>query len=443
MTLRVRIIALTTGITAIVLILFAVPLAIALRQSSSDRVIREGQYVVQGVADYFSTSQRTLAQSQAYVERVNSRANTAVSVLLPDDSVLGDAVAGAPKWPSDRRHGGRDADGDGDFGQLAEPRVVRISNGWIIDIKVTNSGGNSVVRGYVSDSAVDHEVHERWAFIGVGALLLIGLAAAAAEVVSRRLVRPLQATAATATTLAAGDLNARAPVSGVREIGEVATALNVLADRIIDLLASERETLADLSHRLRTPLTAIRLDVEALPESEQSRDLTRHVVALDQTLTTIIQNARDPQSQGGARQCDAHQIAAERIGFWVPLVEDQGREFATDLGVGPAHVTCRGDDLATAIDALVENAIAHTPEGTFMAVTLHSVGPHVHIDVIDHGPGIPPGAGLRGHSDRGSTGLGLDIARTCAESSGGDLKILRDNAVTTVRLVLPRVHSKT
>lgn len=436
MTLRARIIALTTGVATVVLILFAVPLAIALRQSSSDRVIRESQYVVQGVADYFSTSQRSLAQSKAYVERVNQRADTSISVLLADGTVLGESAPEAPDATQDSpRRGPHERD---DLGQVGEPRVTRTEDGWVIDIGVSNYAGDAVVRGYISDSAVDQEIHERWAVIGAGALILIALSAGAAEVVSRRLVRPLQATADTAKTLANGDLTARAPISDAREIGEVAASLNVLADRITDLLASERETLADLSHRLRTPLTAIRLDLEAMPDSEQTRDLTRHVAVLDQTLTTIIQNARDPQARPDARNCDAREIAAERVAFWAPLAEDQGRAFTTDLGTQPVWVTTHAEDLSAALDALLENAIAHTPEGTELAVNLTVDSDQVHLDVVDHGPGIPPGAGLRGRSDRGSSGLGLDIARTCAESSGGSLEILRSGGVTTVRLVLHR-----
>ena len=77
----------------------------------------------------------------------------------------------------------------------------------------------------------------------------------AGELLTRRIIRPLVDTAQTAQQLSIGDTTARAPTDGPREVADVGVALNRLADRIDELIAEERETVADLSHRLRTPLT--------------------------------------------------------------------------------------------------------------------------------------------------------------------------------------------
>jgi signal transduction histidine kinase len=91
-------------------------------------------------------------------------------------------------------------------------------------------------------------------------------------------------------------------------------------------------------------------------------------------------------------------------------------------------VRLSAEDLAAAIDALIENVIAHTEEGTPFAVSVrleHEAGrPMVVVAVSDEGPGLSPGVGVRGRSDRGSTGLGLDIARQAAETSGGELRLV-------------------
>jgi signal transduction histidine kinase len=222
----------------------------------------------------------------------------------------------------------------------------------------------------------------------------------------------------------------------------VATALNQLADRIEVLLESERETIADLSHRLRTPMTAIRLDVEALPDSERARELARHVSVLERTLTEVIRHARLPQQERAAAGCDAREVVLERVAFWTPLAEDQDREVAVDEPGAPVIVGCTDNDLSSALDALIENVIAHTPEGSALGVTLTATATGGQIDVIDRGPGIPLGATRRGRSDRGSSGLGLDIARSCAESAGGHLDILsNDDGTHVVRLVLQAPHS--
>jgi signal transduction histidine kinase len=442
-TLRRRILLLATGLTAVVLVLFAVPLAIALKQSASDRVVRETQYVTQGVADYLSTDTYTEKQTSQYVDRVNQRTATAVSVLLPGGTAVGATLP--DDVPKARDGGNTDGDGDrdhDDLGAVSTPHVERTPDGWVVDIQASSASGRALVRGYVSDSAVDHEVYERWAIVAAGAIALLLLSAVGAEIVSRRLTRPLVATAETAGELSAGRLDARAPVSGAQEIAQVATALNQLADRIEDLLASERETIADLSHRLRTPMTAIRLDVEALPDSERARDLARHVSVLERTLTAVIQHARLPQRERAARRCDAREVLLDRVKFWSPLAEDQNREVTLEAPEEPIEVGCTSEELAAALDALIENVIAHTPEGTPLGIALIRTTTGGQIDITDRGPGIPLGASRRGRSDRGSSGLGLDIARTCAASTGGRLDIFaQDDGSNLVRLVLQSPHS--
>lgn len=444
MTLRMQIIALTTGITAVVLVIFAVPLALVMRQTVTDRSVSELQSITQGVADYLSTNGRTAAQSKAYVDRVNTRSESVIFVLLPDGTSIGQQLPDSVPPPGIKPPGDGDSDRDDrDLGKVSDARVQRIGDGWVVTIASSSASGRALVRGYESDDEANAQVYSRWALIGGGAVVLVLVAAGGAELLSRRLIRPLVATAATAGALARGDLDARAPLAGAPEVSEVASALNILADRIEQLLASERETVADFSHRLRTPLTAIRLDAEALGDSDRSQDLIRHVAILDTTLTALIRHARTPERERGDRRCDAHAVVEDRFDFWSPLAEDQGRSFTLDSSGDRAWwVGCREDDLAAAIDALLENAIAHTPEGTTVQVQLRSLDDGVMIAVLDHGSGIPAGAGMRGRSDRGSTGLGLDIARSCAESTGGHLQVERADGITTVRLVLQAPHSE-
>lgn len=444
MTLRARILMLATGLTALVLVLFAVPLAIAFKQSASDRVVRETEYVAQGVADYLSTGAYSDRQITEYVQRVNDRADAAITVLLPDGAAVGAALPGdAPRPPGrydDDGDGdaGRGGDGDADdLGSVSTSTVQKGADGWVVDIRAGSPSGRALVRAYVGDETVDHEIYERWAVIGGGAALLLALSAGCAEIVSRRLTRPLVATADTAAELGAGRLEARAPVGGAREVAQVSAALNTLAGRIEDLLASERETMADLSHRLRTPMTAIRLDVEALPDSEAARALARHVAVLERTLTAVIAHARLPRAGRDSRRCEVRPVVADRIAFWTPLAEDQGRAVTLEVDDDLVDVACTSDELAAALDALIENVIAHTPEDSPLGVTVRRIEQGCRIDVVDRGPGIPLGATRRGRSDRGSSGLGLDIARSCAESTGGSMDVLsNDDGSNTVRLTL-------
>jgi signal transduction histidine kinase len=221
-------------------------------------------------------------------------------------------------------------------------------------------------------------------------------------------------------------------------VRSVSAALNRLAGRIDELLVAERETVADLSHRLRTPVTAVRLDVEALPESPQKRELEDHLDHLERTLTAVIQAARRPQREGAVPRTDVVAVVQDRFAYWAPLLEDQRRDAVLELPDGAAgwEVRLADADLAAALDALLENAVAHTAEGVPVAVTVSSVGTDTVVEVRDQGPGVPPSALRRGTSDRGSSGLGLDIARSCAEASGGRLELDRDGPWSLVRLVL-------
>ena len=444
MTLRMRILLLTTGLTTMVLVLFAVPLALSVKQSSTDRAVRESEYVAQGVADYLSTSAYTETQCSSYVKRVNARSHTQITVLLPSGSTVGatlpDSVPKAPAPNGDDKHPDGDRD---DLGNVSTPKSTAVAGGHVVDVQAMSSEGHALVRGFITNDTINHDVYERWAWIAGGGIALIALSAGCSELVSRRLTRPLVATADTAEDLSAGNLDARAPVDGAKEVAQVATSLNLLADRIEDLLASERETIADLSHRLRTPMTAIRLDAEALPDSERARDLTRHVAQLERTLTAVIRKARLPQTNT-VRHCDAAAVVRERVEFWTPLAEDQGRAVEVVVPDQACDIGATDDDLGAALDALLENVIAHTPEGTPLRVELSVVDSGFRLDVIDHGPGIPHGSGLRGRSDRGSSGLGLDIARTCAESTGGSLELLTaEDGGNVVRLLLQAPHRRT
>ena len=115
----------------------------------------------------------------------------------------------------------------------------------------------------------------------------------------------------------------------------------------------------------------------------------------------------------------------DRFEFWSALAEDQGRPCRITGADQPLPVPVPKSDLTAAADALIGNIFKHTKEGTAFAITLHRGVDVVLIFVADAGPGItdPAAALRRGSSGAGSTGLGLDIARRVAESTGGALKI--------------------
>ena len=445
MSLRQRILVLAVGATASVLILFAIPLWLLLDRAATEETSEGAVDVARGVADYVSTGP-TSRQLAAYVNRLNARDDRAsVTILLPDGTSLGaelpaDLHGDTDLGPRKGDEGGS-ADDDG-LMPVSEPEIHEVGGGRLVSVRAMTADGPVAVLAQASVDDARKRMTDRLLLLGGAAVLILVLVAAAAELVARRLVRDLDRTAAAADRLGEGDLTARAPEDGPSEVRRVSAALNRLAGRIDDLLAAERETVADLSHRLRTPLTAVRLDVEGLPASERTEELESHLDHLERTLTAVIRAARRPEREGVRPRCDATEVLRERVDFWRPLAEDQDRSVELDLPDRPVPVRSAADDLRAAIDALLENCIAHTPDGVAIAVVLRDPDPEhpqlVRVDVRDRGPGIPEGAVHRGRSDRGSTGLGLDIARACAEASGGRFEVLGEDGWSVVRLQLGR-----
>ena len=262
------------------------------------------------------------------------------------------------------------------------------------------------------------------AMAGVGVVLVAG-SVVAADRMGTRVVRATQRLSDAAAALGEGDLSVRIEDSdGPPELVNAGRAFNAMADRVAKLLAAEREMAADLSHRLRTPLAALRLNAESLPPGALGDQTREAVDRLEREIDMIIRAVRNPAGRGS---CDAAQVLRDRIAFWSALAEDEGRNCELIGADRPAPVPLPAAELEAAVDALLGNIFRHTPEGTDFAVTLHVGEGVTGILVADAGPGIadPQAALERGRSGRGSTGLGLDIARRAAESTGGHLRIHR------------------
>lgn len=441
MSLRGRIVSLAVGSAVASLLLFAVPLVVLEQRSAAQEVEQAAVEAARGVADYVSASGASDSDLEAYVTRVNDREDApAVAVVLPDGTRYG------PDLPESDDLGARPGDADGDedregpFLRQSDADVDAVDDGRLVRVDVRTAGGPTSVLSFAGDDAVREAVAEQVLPLAIAVLVLLGVVAVAADLVSRRLVADLDRTADLADTIAAGEIYELVPEAGPPEVRRVAHALNGLAGRIDELLAAERETAADLSHRLRTPLTALRLDVESLPVGEDRERLGQHVDTLERTLTAVIHLARRTDREGARPACTVAPVVDAATTYWRPLAEDQRRALDVRVDSVLPDVHCSADDLRAALDALLENAFAHTPDAAAIRVRATSENGLVVVDVCDAGPGFSPEAVARGRSDRGSSGLGLDIARACARASGGDLDVLsEEDAGTTWTVVRLRL----
>jgi signal transduction histidine kinase len=422
--MRLRIILLAVAISSMILVSFLVPLALLLRTFQADRAINaatvEAQFMA-GLVDTLDTTHLKIA-----VARANEQEPTQpVTIFMPDGQTL---PAHTPRSP----------------GVLLAARgrslTDRVPGGTEVLVAVLGlPQGTAVIRTFISQGQVNHGVLRAWLLLGGVALGLIALSVIVSAQLARSLVRPLGALARASEQLAAGDLSARAPFEGAPEIRKVSLGLNRLAVRIGEALAHERETVADLSHRLRTPLTALRIDAESLRDEEEMTRVIAGVDDVSRTVNEIIREARRPTEPGGEAGCDVVSVAAERTAFWRPLAEDQYRRMTVDVPDGHLRVLVPSHDMAACLDILLENVFAHTPEGTALSVRVSGrARGGAWLVVSDDGPGFAhPDPARRGQSSGGSTGLGLDIAQRIAEASGGTLTLGRSpsgGAAVTVGL---------
>jgi signal transduction histidine kinase len=407
--MRKRLLLTIAATSTLTLLAFLVPLAVLVGSVAETRATSSAVLRVQALIPVISLA--PTRTTRLAVEQINNDGGPPVTVFMPNGDVIG---AEAPT---------------SDAVQLARTErtvVTDTPDGREVAIPIVGlPEGTAVIRMLLDpDQLEEGVVRARVALLGLAITLLL-LAVAIGDTLARTFTRPLEATADTADRLAAGDLEARAEPSGPHETRSVAIGLNRLAGRILDLLRAEREAAADLSHRLRTPVTALRLDVEALPESAQRDRLVDDVTMLTASIDAVIYEARHPSGAGRDATCDATAVVAERLRFWGALAEDEGRSVDVDLPPQTLTVATSDTDLTAMVDAILGNVFAHTPPRTALRVQLRPEPGGAVLAVIDDGPGWPDvDMTRRGHSPAGSTGLGLDIVGRVATSSGGRVELL-------------------
>jgi signal transduction histidine kinase len=289
----------------------------------------------------------------------------------------------------------------------------------------------AVVEVFIPEGELSRGVAGAWYALSAVALGLVIASVWVGDRLAAKVVGSARGLAAASVALGNGDLDVRVTPSGPRELAEAGLAFNAMAERVVALLANERELVADLSHRLRTPLTALRLDAETLDEGRATDRIRRAIGNLELEVDQLIRAARKPGLTGTKVEevvgCDASEVVRERLRFWSAVAGDQGRRCEA-IGVNePAPVPVPKSELAAALDALLGNVFRYTPQGVPLEVAVSRRDGYVAIRVEDGGPGIanPDRALRRGETNHGSTGLGLDIVKRVAHSAGGAVNIDR------------------
>lgn len=293
---------------------------------------------------------------------------------------------------------------------------------------VISGGQTAVVEVYLPEAGLDLRplaLAGVFAFIG---LVATAIAVFAADRTAAPVIGQLRALG-NAATASATELTWREPSVTVPEVATIGAMINRVGSLARQLAERERKMVADVSHRLRTPLTALRLDVDAVAPGLVAERIRSAVASLEHDVGDIIKAASRPQepAQPSVRTCDLAEVVGRRMRFWQVLAANQNRRCDVGFAATPTPVELAEDEVADIVNNLVGNIFRHTEPGVPMAITVGRHAGWIILVVDDGGPGIaePERALRRGVSGGDSTGLGLDIVRTRVEASGGTVHIER------------------
>ncbi|MGH8177092.1 MAG: ATP-binding protein [Steroidobacter sp.] len=290
-----------------------------------------------------------------------------------------------------------------------------------------------------------HERHLRekidWMMRASGAFIFVG---GIAIFFMRRLSKPLNS-----LTLAARRFGEGLQVSELMEDGPVdlrraIRSFNRMQQQVTDEVAKRTNTLAAISHDVRTPLTALRVKAELIDNADVRRDLISSINKMEEITASALEFLRGQSRSEPMRPVDLSALLeSECLDF-----EEVGRN-AAFVGAHNVHHTCRPDALARAVRNLIDNAVKY---GNGALVALRADSEFVYISVADNGPGIPADKMNRAlepferlsqarESSQGGFGLGLAVAKAISEGHDGELILAANEPrglIATIRLPVRR-----
>lgn len=269
--------------------------------------------------------------------------------------------------------------------------------------------------------------------VGLGVSVLV-LGFVVALVLARQLSGPMVRLRAAAQRVAEGDLTTTARVEGPAEQRELARAFNAMTARVARALAAQESFVADASHQLRTPLTGVRLRIEEaragrLPEAAERhlRAATGELDRMAHVIDELLLLSRTGERDAPGEPLELVGVADAACGRWTAAAAERGQSLTLEARVDSAEVWCARSDLDRALDAVIENALRYSPDGSAVTVRVTAGA----IEVLDQGPGLSDADSeavferfRRGEAARGGgvpgTGLGLTIALEMMRRWGGE-----------------------
>lgn len=315
------------------------------------------------------------------------------------------------------------------------PAFERSPNGKTETKKVVGA-----VRIMFSTDHLTARLWQIWGFRAGLAVLVLLAAAIIGAFAARRLTAPLRQLNEMASKMSDGDLTARSPVTGPQETQTLARTLNQAGERLDTLIASQRIFVADASHQLRTPLTALRLSLDNIADGvddefvrEDVEQATAEVVRMSRLVNGLLVLARAEAKVTAAEPLSLRDVIQERLDVWRPAADERGVTITLRGSAdGRPLVLASPGNLDQVLDNVLSNALEVSPDGATITVRVESRGEEVVLSVLDEGPGMSDaeksrafdrfwrGQGLTGKS---GSGLGLAVVKQLVTDDGGTVTL--------------------
>ncbi len=423
-------------ITALALVLLEIPLAVFFAQRERERVAANLEHDATVLATFYEDGLENdvpldPAAALAYHDRTGAR------VVVVDRQGISLVDTGGP---IDRDFStrpeiaatlqGRRATGTRSSDTLATDILY-------VAVPVASGGAvHGALRVTIDTSDVSARIHRFWFGLAAIAIVILGLVALVGWWLARSVTRPIRQLQADAKRFADGDLTVSTETAGgPPEVRALADSIAVMATRLDELLAAQRTFVADASHQLRSPLTALKLRLENLQGGLDADRLTDLDAAVEETdrLSALVNDLLQLARADHRPRCvavDLARVSADRVDTWTAVVESRRVELRAAGLDTPAIVDAVPGAIEQILDNLLDNALNASPAGSTITVTV-TAGPRAHqLHVADEGTGLDDEHKAlathrfwRGTYSGDGTGLGLAIVDALATASGGHLQL--------------------
>jgi signal transduction histidine kinase len=309
----------------------------------------------------------------------------------------------------------------------------------LVTVPVVNQGRVvGAVRLSQEMGNVDDQTRQSWIGLGALGLGVVAVGVGLAWILATTHVRPVRNLESVATRLGRGDLDARASTEGPAEVASLATSFNRTADALASNIVAQRDFLANASHQLRTPLTGIKLRLEAIREeggfaARQAERVEAEVDRLSELVDDLLQLARAASAESTGQEVDLSAAARSAVERWTSPAEAAGQAINLEAD-GACFAWADPESVAHVLDNLIENAIRYCPPGSRVVVSVADAGGRPAVTVSDNGPGVPAEErdriferfyrGSTGRAAGKGSGLGLPIVAETIRRWGGEIRLL-------------------